>query len=308
MNLIDMHCDTLTELYKSKESFYHNTKHISLEKARCFKKYIQVCAVWSDKNLSDNECFTRFTDIVLQKNVPENDKIVFLKTKDEFVIKSNTENYSFILSVEDGRLLSGDISRLDYLSSCGVKFLTPVWSGVNCLGGAYDTECGLSDFGRDVMKKCFELGIFPDISHASGKLTSEVLLLAEKAEIPPVATHSDSYSICPHPRNLSDDEFNRIKELGGIVGISLAPMHLSPDGNADIDDICRHIEYYFSLGGEKSVVLGCDFDGIDKTPAQISDVSGLSILYDRLSTVIGRENTDNIFYNNAYDFLYKYMI
>lgn len=44
MNLIDFHCDTLSECYNRKSELYKNDLHIDLERGkRVFNKYCQVC-------------------------------------------------------------------------------------------------------------------------------------------------------------------------------------------------------------------------------------------------------------------------
>ena len=58
--LFDLHADTLGEMYKKKELLTKNNLHISLEKAKIFKPYIQVMAIWSDKRLSNNEAYNNF--------------------------------------------------------------------------------------------------------------------------------------------------------------------------------------------------------------------------------------------------------
>ena len=54
-----------------------------------------------------------------------------------------------------------------------------MWKGEGCIGGAFDTEKGLTAFGRRVVKTAMEKGIVIDVSHGSGKLTDECLDIAE---------------------------------------------------------------------------------------------------------------------------------
>ncbi len=207
-----------------------------------------------------------------------------------------------ILAVEGARLLCGDIGNLDYLYSCGVRFLTLTWAHTDIIGGAHGTDTPLTPFGREVVEKCFDLGIVPDVSHASRKVCAEVTDMARHAGKRITATHSNSFSVHNHERNLTDREFSDIISLGGIVGISLAPEHLGC-GPVGIGDAVRHILHYISVGGISSVALGCDFDGIDSPPEGLGDISHLPRLYDALAHAgLSEDDADRVFWKNAFDF------
>ena len=160
-----------------------------------------------------------------------------------------------------------------------------------------------------VVKRCFELGIIPDISHASDRMIDEVIEMSEKAGKVCIATHSNSRAVCDHRRNLTDDRFKAIVSLGGIVGISLAPMHLTESWreSCTIDDVVDHIEHYISIGGENAVCLGCDFDGVASLPEGISDVSDLYRIADRMKERGLGDLVDRLFFSNAREFISRNM-
>ncbi len=281
MKLFDLHCDTLYEMYKQDQGFDKNSLNISLEKAKCFSEYRQVLAVWSENSLSEEECFAQLLEIykIYKERIPK--------------------DFPHILAVEGGCALGGKIENLKILYDMGVRFLTLVWAGECSLGGAHDTDIGLSDFGYEVLNGCFELGIIPDVSHASDRMFRQVYEEAKKRVKPFVATHSNSRSIHNHPRNLTDEMFCAIKECQGVVGVSLEPTH-TYNTEPTVMDICKHILHYISLGGEDTVCLGCDFDGVTRNINEIPDISRLSKLYDALKAE--GVDADKIFYNNANNF------
>ena len=295
-DVIDLHCDTLTELESRRCGASDSSLHITPEKAAAFGRYIQVGAVWTDCRLTDEQAWERFDRVV--------DHYVSLYGVPQVmdVPEALGSDRAVILAVEGARLLAGDISRLDHLYERGVRILTLEWAGEDCIGGAWDTEAGLTAFGFEVVSRCFELGIVPDVSHASRKVTANVLTLARERGKAVIASHSDSYSVCPHERNLTDDEFREIASLGGVVGISMCPQHLAGD-TAALGDVIAHVRHYLKLGGEQTVVLGCDFDGIETTPEGIADISALPRLYDALTGEFGEAQAKRVFFDNAYDFL-----
>lgn len=290
MKLFDLHCDTAFEMYKKGEGLCSNKLHIALDRTKEFETYNQIMAIWSDCDKSDEECFADF------KNINS-----VLKKETEKCFDGNKNSY--LISVEDGKLLAGDIKRLDFLYDEGVRFLIPMWSGENCIGGAFDTSKGLSDFGKKVILRCFEIGIVPDISHSSLESASEILDMAEKADKPVIASHSCSYSVYPHDRNLRDEQFLRIKDIGGIVGLSFCRYHLAPkEEKCTSDNILSHIEHYLSIGGENTLCFGADMDGAPM-PEDIFGIESIPSLYDKICDAFGKDIADNITWNNAYNFV-----
>ena len=66
----------------------------------------------------------------------------------------------------------------------------------------FNTIDGLTDFGKEYIKKCNELGIIIDVSHLGDKGFEDVLELSTK---PIVASHSNAIAMCDVARNLIDE-------------------------------------------------------------------------------------------------------
>lgn len=292
--LLDLHSDTLLELYKNKFSIETSSLHISYENARPFSPYIQIGAVWSESSLSNNDSFLQYKSVV---SYAKNQGIYFARSV------SDIRDRCFILAIEDARLLDLDASRLDILYSDGVRILGLNWSGETVIGGAWDTNSSLSPFGKEAVAYATSMGMICDISHSNERASYEAIAIASKNGGTVIATHSNSYSICPHKRNISDKLFSELKGLGSLVGISLACEHLTNTKTAEIDDIIRHVDHFLCLGGEKTVALGCDFDGVSSLPRQISTIKNLDLLYCKLAEKYGEGTAKNIFFYNAYNFL-----
>ncbi len=291
MNLIDLHCDTPYRIYTEKLAFEDDRLQVSSRRLHAFDSITQVFAIWSDNKLSDQEAYTAFWET----------RRAFLEALDHTHMPPQ---FSYILGVEDARLLCGDIERLDLLHGAGVRFLTLMWHGASHIGGACDTDYPLMPFGKQVVRRCFELGVVPDVSHASRRVIEEVADIAREYGKPFVATHSNAFTITEHHRNLTDWHFNLIKDSGGVVGISMAPRHLSANKRCTIADVLSHIEHFYSLGGENCLCLGCDFDGIDASPTGLESVDRLP----RLAAEMARlgytdKQINKLFYTNADKFI-----
>ncbi len=301
MKLADLHCDTPLEMYKHDCNLKNDILHISLTHTDAFEAYIQCAAIWSDYRLSAEEAFDIFKKAAKDFRIKA-DSLLCTDGK-----KLTDNSTAFILCVEDARILCGNMDRLFQLYLEGVRILTLVWKGHSEIGGGWDTNEGLTPFGRSVVEACFALGIIPDVSHGSWALCKNVLKMAEDAGKPVIATHSNAYAVTHTSRNLPDTLFRKIAETGGVTGISLCPAHLTTDSICTSDDVLRHMEHYISVAGENAVCLGCDFDGIDETPEDLYNISCMESFYDKVSGRLGSRTADKIFFENAFHFLKKHI-
>ena len=309
LSLIDTHCDTALDLFETKQSIAKNNRHIDLEKAKYLDNYAQFFAIWADRRKTDDECFETFLGASenLFDEVRKNpSRISLVRTFNEMESAWADGKRAAFLAVEDARILGGRIERMDILRDRGVKYLTLMWGGKTCIGSSHDEVGGLTDFGRDVVKKCFEYGILPDVSHSNEQVTDEVCEMAHEAQKPFIASHSNSYSLYPHTRNLRQKHLDAVIELGGIVGISLCPPHLCnvQDGKkCTVDEVFAHIDSYMSQGAEDVLGLGCDLDGTN-LPDGFDGIQDLYKIADAcLSHGYSDEAVEKIFYKNYYEFI-----
>lgn len=177
--------------------------------------------------------------------------------------------------------------------------MTLTWNGKCEVGDGADFKGGLSNFGYEVVKKMEETGIIIDISHASEKLFDDVSQIASK---PFIATHSNSRAVCSHRRNLTDEQFETIKSVKGLVGITFCNYFLSDKKQACFDDLLRHIEYFLERGGENVLAVGSDFDGAE-LPECISGIESIEKIYENFLKYYSKELLNKIFFENAYNFV-----
>lgn len=303
MYLADLHCDTADELFSRRESLYHNNLQLSLDKVReaGIDRFVQLTAVFTDTRVSDSEGWDRFFRI-RQNLICECEEygVSIVRSGSELACSGSAD--TFILTVEDARILCGDLSRVDLLYDYGVRVITPLWGGLTCVGGAHDTDEGLTEFGRAAVARMCRVGIVPDISHSSFRAADEIMDICEEYGVAPIATHMNSWSVCGHSRNLTDDRYLRLTSLGGIVGLSLCPKHLGGDGG--VDAVMRHYLHYRELCPGR-IALGCDLDGTTTVPslADIRDVRKIGRAMEESG--IPDAERESFLYGAAYGFLTK---
>ncbi len=304
MKYFDLHCDTALAIAFKNHSLYSNSDHVSIEKARMFKKYVQSFAFFALKKLSDEEAFEAFNkmyDAVTKQAEEFSDDVVIVKNAEEYKLAEENGKMIILPAIEDARILAGNLARLDDIKKKGIWYLTLLWGGDTIIGGSHNTENGLTDFGNSVVRRCFELGIVPDISHASELSAEQTLEIASEVKKPIIASHSNSYTVYSHSRNLRDRHLNTLMELGGIVGISLCDAHIADKDPSTtcIDDLVKHVEYYMSRGAQDALCIGADWDGTS-LPCDMYDIRDAGNLYEKLLSINYNEDSlKKIFYENA---------
>jgi membrane dipeptidase len=188
-----------------------------------------------------------------------------------------------VLHVEGAEAIDPEFRMLDILQGAGLRSLGPVWSRPNAFGHGVpfrfpagpDIGPGLTDLGRELVRRCNALKILIDLSHLNEAGFWDV---ASLSDAPLVASHSNAHALCPHSRNLTDRQLDAIRETGGLVGVNFATSFLRADGRRDpdtgLDDVIRHVDHLVERLGEDGVGLGSDFDGAT-VPAPIGDATGL---------------------------------
>ena len=119
---------------------------------------------------------------------------------------------------------------------------------------------GLSEFGKQVIKRMNELGMIIDVSHASSSTLYDVL---EISSSPIIASHSGAWEIKNHNRNLKDSEMLAIAEKGGGIQVATWRFVLSnlPKAQVTVKHLADHIDHVVKVVGIDHVGLGTDFDG-----------------------------------------------
>lgn len=297
--LFDWHCDTASAMLNQDQPLGYNSLAVSLENARKFRQYAQVMACFTSPKLSDHEGWERLQ--LMHQNLLQDPAIRSGEAVVYTFCPPKDHTTALLLALEDARILENDLSRVEDLYRMGFRIMTPLWSGVTCMGGSHNTSAGLSDFGKEAISLAVQKGMLPDISHASDASAEEILLIAEQHGRPVIASHSNARAICPVSRNLTKQQIHSILRLGGVIGLNLYTAFLSDQHKATKEDVLRHVEYFLEQGAEHALCLGCDMDGA-ALPEDIPNLAALPDLADFLLQYYSGQTVQNIFYQNAYQF------
>lgn len=294
---IDMHCDTLTmgAMEKGEQFSLLDFPEAMLDFRRMKKGKMlaQFFAIWTIPEEYYRQWFKMEPDVVdvhikkclnlFRRNMKKHsDLIAQALTAEDIIINNKCGKMSAILTLEDSRVLDGDLRKIDWLYEEGIRVMGLTWNQKNCIGSPNSVETrimeeGLTKFGKEAVEYMQEKGILVDVSHLSDGGFYDVAEIMKK---PFVATHSNCRILCNHPRNLTDDMIRTLAEHGGVAGINFAPDFLG-DKRSNVKNIVSMIKHMRNVGGIEVVGLGTDFDGIEGC-LEISDVSKMPMLLNEL--------------------------
>ena len=192
-------------------------------------------------------------------------------------------------------------SQLGAWTDMGVRIIGPAWGGTRYSGGT-GAPGGLTDLGRQLLKAMARKRLILDLSHMAQESVEDAFDLWRG---PIMASHSNSRSIVPGDRQVSDETVAEVARRGGIVGVSFYQQHLRRSGRATLEDVVKHlVQHARSAGGPEHIGLGTDLDGgFDSRYAPLDDLARLKELAPLLRRHFNRAQVEGILGRNWLEFL-----
>lgn len=288
MKYVDMHCDTITGLYRNKGSLRENDMHIDLGKMKKGECLLQNFAIFTYLPKQDAS-FTRAAIDYYYEQMDANKDLIAPAYCYDDIIKNETNGLmNGLLTLEEGAVIDNDLAKLDDYYNLGVRMITLTWNFANGIGFPNFTPVegmerpemlritnqkdGLTDFGIQYVRRMEELGMIVDVSHLSDAGFYDVVKYSTK---PFVASHSNARSVCGVARNLTDEMICLLAEKGGVTGLNYCSSFIDDNdtGYTSIASMVEHVRHIAKVGGIDCIGLGSDFDGIGST-LEIKDCSG----------------------------------
>lgn len=330
MKTADMHCDTISELYRkrqegSRENLSVNQGHVDLEKLKAGDALLQNFALFVNRGKCKDafEEAMKMADFYEEELALNRERIAPVYGYGDIEKNRQEGKISALLTAEEGGICKGEVPLLKKLYDRGVRMMTLTWNYPNEIGypalnaetygkndgnipfyQRADREHGLTDKGKEIVTEMERMGMIVDVSHLSDAGFYDVLAVAKK---PFAASHSNARSICPWVRNLTDDMIRKIAERGGVIGLNFCPDFLTDTSPGEINRgtiaaILEHAKHIIRVGGIDCIGLGSDFDGIEGH-GELPDYSYLPLLAEAFAKQgIRGSDMEKIFYKNVLDF------
>jgi membrane dipeptidase len=187
------------------------------------------------------------------------DVLTLAKTPREITTAKKDGKIAILLSFQNTTSIENDLNLLYIFKQLGVSIMQITYNERNLAGDGCSerTNCGLSDFGVDMIKEMNRLGIAIDVAHVGQATTKDILEITRR---PVLNTHTGAYAINPKLRNKTDDELVAIVGTGGMVSVLGLGTFLkkTPEHEITIEDFLDHMEHIVGVVGVGNVGFGLD--------------------------------------------------
>jgi membrane dipeptidase len=276
--VFDGHCDTILEIINHKRTLEKKstTGHLDIPRMKEGGVGVQFFAVFIEDIYKPDRSLKRTLQLIdcFYREIEKNQDDISLVTNYNQIKEVNRAGkIAAILSIEGGEALEGDLGVLRVLYKLGIRLLTLTWNQRNQIAdgiGESRTGSGLTEFGLKVIDEMNRLGMLIDVSHLSETGFWDVV---KRSKTPIVASHSNCYALCPHLRNLKDEQIKALADKDGVIGITFVPNFLTQEKRkTTVKDVVKHIDYLVEKVGVDYVGLGSDFDGTGGLPLGLEGV------------------------------------
>lgn len=286
MRIVDMHCDTVSELLQQrragKESTLRRNKlHLDLERMKKSGYLLQNFALYVNKERCQDPWgeVCALYQVYREEIEKHQDMIAPVLCYEDIVVNEKAGKMSAMLTVEEGAVCKGEIEKLHSLYNMGVRMLTLTWNYPNELGFPnLDSKRGKIAWGAcKEIKELRSQGVDGEEFECRRKQAQEVF---------------DDYFFTPDTRGgLTDKgrEFvSEMERIGMIVDVS----HLSDAGFYDVLDMTK--KPFVASHSNARTVCGCVrnlSDDMIRKLAERGGCTGLNFCADFLKVVpVGESN------------------
>lgn len=290
MWMIDGHSDWLLDIADTKRSFFEESDigHVDLPRLKRGQISAMLCAVFVRNDDLPHHALIQTLRMVdrLRKIVDQSEGQVRLVENLEDIERCRQEgSFGAILHYEGAEAIDPEFAVLRLSYALGLRSIGLTWSRSNIFSegvGEQNKERGLTYLGKELVRRCNQMGILVDVSHLNIAGFWDVL---ETSSAPIVASHSNARAICDHDRNLNDDQIRALARNGGLMGINFA-RHFLVEGakvaaDVSLDQMVDHVDHIVNLVGIDHVALGSDYDGASM-PEALYDASQTPALIQKL--------------------------
>jgi membrane dipeptidase len=260
---------------------------------------VQWWSVYVPSTLPDDEALRTTIEqvhLVHLMVVRHSDRLALARTADEVGKALADGKIASLLGAEGGHSIGGSLAGLWALHALGVRYLTLTHNDNTSWADSATDEPrlgGLSEFGRDIVRRMNTLGVIVDLAHVS---PATMAVAIETTTKPVMFSHSCARALVDHPRNVPDGVLRSLATNGGVCMVAFVPQFVDEGfrrwdaaGRAGeppvvtARQVADHVEHVREVAGLDHVGIGADFDGCPDLPQDLGDVSTYPRLLEELA-------------------------
>lgn len=308
MKIFDLHADLgfdIHEKYKTGERDVLKNRHND----RVFKGEVTSIAMasyfegfqnWDEMKAMILDCENELNNqdvwhrVLTREDLKEDKPLALMSVEGMCGIKENEEE------------------AVEWMYEHGIRLASLCWNDENALatGVKGNSERGLTEKGKNLIRKMNEMHMVIDVSHTNEKTFWDIMECSKGLVI---ATHSNARALCDHPRNLTDEQIKAIAAQNGLIGMNSCAYFVNPDETiVTAEKLAQHAAYIRDLVGVEYIACGFDFmDFWGDGRYTIKDMPNAAFAQNFIEGLrknnFSEEDIEKIAYKNAIDRFYEYL-
>lgn len=330
MKIFDIHSDLLTDIaWRRSRGEVDVFDRIHYPRLKKVGVSAMICVIWVEPAFR-NQPLARFQEVfhfAMEDLNASKHAHICLTVED--MAEPSDEKVNLFLGVEGmtfvqewkGNYLKDKVDNaFNTLHQKGFRHAIFVWNEWNALASGTGTDSappkkGLQEGGEIAIKKATELNWLLDVSHLDEPSFWDIY---HRTEQPLIASHSNAYTICPHERNLKDEQIKAIAKRGGLIGLNAYPTFIDIE-YPSIDRLVDHAVYMADLVGHEYIAFGFDFVdylasydlGASFSSQETIGFENVTKIPDLIETMrkkgFTEEEIEAISFNNAFEFIKNHL-
>ncbi len=196
--------------------------------------------------------FNRAIDYILEE-IEHSKDIIHIITKKEDI---DENKINVVLGFESLQPVKTVID-FNTLYQLGFRHAMLTWNEENhfATGVLGNPNRGLTEEGIELIDYMNKHNMIIDVSHSNKRTFNDIIKYSTK---PVIASHSNVYTLCQHPRNLIDTQIHQLLDKGGLMGLTAVKSFINPD-EPTINQMINHLDYLKNRNYLNQVGFGFDF-------------------------------------------------
>lgn len=196
--------------------------------------------------------------------ISERPNLRLIRTSEDIRIAKREKKLGILFHFQGTEPLEASVDLVDAYHALGVRMIQLTYNLKNRVGDGCEerTDCGLSRFGIDLIKRMNARRMVVDCSHTGYRTSMDAM---EVSSAPVVISHANSKAVYDCPRNIPDDLIKACAATGGLVGIVGFPGFVDATMRPTLDAYIAHIDHVADLVGIDHVAISTDFyEGMER--------------------------------------------
>ncbi len=164
---------------------------------------------------------------------------------------------AILLGLQNPLPIADDLGMVAVLHDLGIRVMQLTYNNQSLLGcgWAESEDSGLTRMGREVVREMNRAGMLIDLSHAGERTALDIVAASSR---PVAVTHATPADWRPGGRQVSARLLRALADGGGMLGLSLYPLHLRDGSDTTLAAFCEMAARVAETIGVERLGIGSD--------------------------------------------------